>query len=74
MESKLQVCVGWDIYGDARGSFLGVGQARRRVVRPEQAVLKGRDWLVSMGRKGLGKRFMAILTREGLYAAVSKGE
>jgi hypothetical protein len=35
---------------------------------------EGRDWLVSMGKEGPGIRFMAILLREGLYSAVSKGE
>ena len=63
---------------DARGYCLGdverVGAGPKTGGGPRAGSAEGRDWLVSMGKKGLRNRLMAVLTREGLYAAVPKGE
>jgi hypothetical protein len=60
---------------DARGYCLGdVERVGGTGGGPRAGGAEGRDWLVSMGKKGLRNRLMAILTREGLYAAVPKSE
>ena len=61
---------------DARGYCLGDVErvGGKRGGGPRAGSAEGRDWLVSMGKKGLRNRLMAVLTREGLYAAVPKSE
>lgn len=58
--------IAWEMWSGYFGGKTGGG--------PRAGSAEGRDWLVSMGKKGLRNRLMAVLTREGLYAAVPKGE
>src|ERR1700733_4382305 len=61
MESRLQVCVGWDIRGRCQRILFGKcgadGAGPKTGGGPRAGSAEGRDWLVSTGKEGYFRRF-----------------